>query len=350
MHEGEAVPKIVSKPRLKPAEPAHPSGTLLPGNSETSKLEEQVRAKLKEAGVDLTEERLGIQCGYDQERNKYPVLTPDLMVAGTKVCIEVDPDYIHNDRVAQDRSRNELLAAVGWRVVRLRLGGLEAIGEWDVVSESGTLTMAAVPALVDAIADAVAGHPGVVRTAAKKPAAPRKKPRLGAIRTDGYRPGVHNLTWTLEGGEVLGLAVVDGGRYLARTAGWEFPHFIRHLDLRGTPTSEWRKVLEPLFESMEASQFEPVSAFPWGDSLFIGPAAGTIRLGRKFDPLGPGWSFTANLAGAQEYNSAIIQGPDHTVLAELHAEAIALGWVIDCVELRTGRHGDYQAIELRRLA
>lgn len=33
----------------------------------------------------------------------------------------------------------------------------------------------------------------------------------------------------------------------------------------------WRKAWEPLFEGMEASEFEPVSTFPWGDSLFIGP-------------------------------------------------------------------------------
>jgi hypothetical protein len=76
------------------------------------------------------------------------------------------------------------LAAAGWRVVRLRLGGLQAVGESDVVSDSGTLTLAAVPALVEAICDAVAGRPGTVRTVTRKPTAPRRTSRLGAIRED----------------------------------------------------------------------------------------------------------------------------------------------------------------------
>jgi hypothetical protein len=88
------------------------------------------------------------------------------------VCLEVDPENTHSGRKAQDRSRDELLAAAGWRVVRLRLGGLQAVGECGVVSDSGT--PAAVPVLVEAICDAVAGRPGTVRTVTRKPTAPRR--------------------------------------------------------------------------------------------------------------------------------------------------------------------------------
>lgn len=342
------MPKIVTKPRPGPKVPEHPIGTLLPGSSLTSKLEEMARLKLLAAGVNLMGERLGIQCGLDEPRNKYPVLTPDMMVADSRVCVEIDSEKDHTDRVEQDKRRNELLAEAGWRVVRLRLGGLQAIGEWDVVSDSGTLTVAAVPALVDAIDDAVAGRPGVVRTIARKQTAPRKTARLGALREDEYKFGVHNTTWKLPSGKSIHLAVVGGGRYLGRVMKSEFPRFIRPLDLEGTEKDQWRKSLEPLLESMDDSGFEAISTFPWGDSLFIGPLADAVQLGEKFSPFGFGWSATGNLEGAAEYDAAIVQGADGGVLLELHAEAIALGWEIQSLVPRTGRYADYHQIELVR--
>lgn len=342
------MPKIVTKPRPAPRVPEHPIGTLLPGSSLTSKLEETARTKLTAAGVNLVGERLGIQCGLDEARNKYPVLTPDMIVADSQVCIEIDSDRDHADRVDEDRRRNELLAEVGWRVVRLRLGGLEAIGEWDVVSGSGTLTVAAVPALVEAIADAVAGCPGRVRKVARKPTTPRTSSRLGALREDEYKHGVHNMKWKLPSGESIHLAVVGGGRYLGRVMKSEFPRFLRPLDLLGTEKDQWRKALEPMLEGMEAADFEPGSTFPWGDSMFIGPQANKIRLHEKFNPAGPGEQFTTNLDGVTEYSEAIIKGDGGVVLAELHAEAIALGWHIQNIQACSGRYGDYLEVILAR--
>ncbi len=69
------MPKIVQtvrKPTPAPDAPAHPIGSMRPGKHLTSKLEEQVRAKLTAAGVELVGERHGIQCGFDEVRNKYP--------------------------------------------------------------------------------------------------------------------------------------------------------------------------------------------------------------------------------------------------------------------------------------
>lgn len=341
------MPKIVTKPKWDPPEPSHPIGTLLPGNSESSKLEEQVRARLKAAGIQLHEERLGIQCGFDEARNRYPVLTPDFLIPNAKVCIEIDPDNTHSGREGQDRTRNALLAAAGWRVVRLRMGGLEAIGEGDVVSEAGSFTIAAATALVEAINDAVAGRPGFVRTVTRKPTTLRKKSRLGPVREDEYQDRLHSVKWTLEDGEVLNLGIVDG-RYLARSRKWEFPHYVRQLDLQGAPNKDWRKILEPLFESMTAADFEPVSAFPWGDSMFIGPQAEQIKPPEKFNPFGPSERLTTDLEGFEEHNAAILQGAGGAVLAELHAEAIAIGWEIQSVQSKTGRHGDYQEMVLTR--
>lgn len=340
------MPKIVTRPRPAPKAPEDPIGTLLPGSSTTSNLEETARTKLTAAGVKLVGERLGIQCGFDEARNKYPVLTPDFIVADSRVCVEIDSDRDHDVRVDEDRRRNELLAQAGWTVVRLRLGGLQAIGEGDAVSDSGTLTVAAVPALVEAIGDAVAGRPGKVRTVVRKPTAPRKKSRLGAIREDEYHDGVHNLKWTMPDG-TLDLAIVDG-RYLGRRRRWEFPRFVRHVDLQGKPKDQWRTVLVPLFEGMAAADFEPVTTFPWGDSMFIGPQTDRIGLHEKFNPFGPGERFTTNLNGFAQHNDAIIQNAAGDVLAELHAEAIALGWRIESVTSQTGRYGDYQDVILIR--
>lgn len=336
------MPKIVAKQKWTPPEPSHPVGTLLPGNSETSKLEDEARARLTAAGIQLHGKRRGIQCGFDPIRNNYPVLTPDFLIPDAKVCIEIDSEHTHADRVDQDQSRNRLLAAAGWRVVRLRMGGLEALGEWDVVSDSGAVTVAAAAALVEAINDAVAGRPGVIRTVKRKPTAPRKKSRLGAIREDQYQQRLHKLKW-----DSLDLAIVDG-RYLARSRKWEFPYFVCPLDLEGTAKEDWRKILEPLFESMGRADFEPVSRFPWGDSLFIGPQAETIPLHDKFNPFGPGVYFTTSLEGLAEYDEASFRAADGTVLAELHADAIAIGWEIRGVEARTGRYGDYQEVVLAR--
>ncbi|MGO4230168.1 hypothetical protein AB4Y72_15010 [Arthrobacter sp. YAF34] len=233
------------------------------------------------------------------------------------------------------------------RVVRLRLGGLGAIGEWDVVSDSGTLTVAAVPALVEAVGDAVAGRPGRVRTVKRKPTAPRKSSRLGAIREDEYKFGVHNVKWKLKG-EVLDLAIVDNGRYLGRVMKSEFPRYVRPLDLQGKPKDQWRAVLEPLFETMEESDFESASTFPWGDSMFVGPEAGKIRLHEKFNPFGRGERFTTNLDGVVEYDEAIIQGADGAVLVELHSDAISMGWQISEMQAHTGKYGDYLEVVLIR--
>lgn len=97
------MPKIVTKPKWTPPEPSHPISLLVPGSTEASKLREQARAKLTAADIQLHDERLGIQCRFDEARKRYPVLTPDFIVADTK------------GRPGPDR--NELLADAGWRVV-----------------------------------------------------------------------------------------------------------------------------------------------------------------------------------------------------------------------------------------
>ena len=103
--------------RPAPSVREHPIGTLLPGSSLTSKIDEATRVKLIAAGVDLVGERLGIQCGFDEARNKYPVLTPDLTVADSQVCVEIDRITSTPTGWSSARRTSGLLADAGLRPV-----------------------------------------------------------------------------------------------------------------------------------------------------------------------------------------------------------------------------------------
>lgn len=329
--------------------PRYSVGTVLQSRSTAiSKLELGVREKLVAEGFKVHKGRSAIQCGYEPRRGNYPILTPDILISKEKVCIEVDSGYTHRGEEEKDRTRNRLLAEAGWTVVRLRLGGLEPIGPYDVVAESSADTKQSIEALVEAVKDAVASRPGKVRRVEKKPAAPKKKSRLGAIAEHKYYDNAYYVSWTLESGQKHQMIAAAGGRYLAQADGWGFPRFIRNLGLHEVPRAQWRKVLEPVLEAMDEADFAPVSVFPWGDSFFIGDQADKIALPSKFNPGGPGCSLTSNLDGVHAYTDSAIADEAGSVLVEIHPDAVEMGWKIAVVELRTGYRGDYQAIGLVR--
>lgn len=94
----------------------------------------------------------------------------------------MDPAHIHAGKERNDKTRNQLLAGVGWQVVRLRLGGLGSIGEHDVLAESERVTNESIEALTAAVSDAVEGRPGSIRRIKQKePTVVRQKSRLGAV-------------------------------------------------------------------------------------------------------------------------------------------------------------------------
>lgn len=68
----------------------------------------------------------------------------------------------------------------------------------------------------------------------------------------------------------------------------------------------------------------------------------------KFSPFGLWEVLTTNLEGTHEYNEAAFQGADLAVVVELHAEAIALGWVIESVSLESGWNGVTSGLFLAR--
>lgn len=331
--------------------PRYPVGTVVTStNPVTSKTEQLVMESLLAAGFSLHKGRSAIQCGLEPLKGNYPVLTPDILVSKSKVCVEVDPAYHHDGQAMfeRDRLRNQLLADVGWTVVRLRLGGLAAIGEHDVLSDPANPTLPALAALAEAVEDAVAGRPGKIRQITKAPTTANKKSRLGAIAEHKYYENAHYVSWTADSGAVLRLVAVDNGRYLAQSTGFSFPRFIRLLHLEDTPRPKWRGPLEAILSAMAEPDFEPTSAFPWGDELFVGPQAGAMRLSEKFNPGHFHWELTANLEGLHSHTEVAFCDVDSVVLAELHPEAVSLGWQIHHVGARSGSRGSYQVVQLAR--
>lgn len=79
---------------------------------------------------------------------------PDILLPELRVAIEYDTPGRHGlehvgRREASDRRKDALLRAAGWEVVRVRTGGLEPLGQHDVVLRAaGAKT---VPAILDAL-------------------------------------------------------------------------------------------------------------------------------------------------------------------------------------------------------
>ncbi|MFF1385725.1 DUF559 domain-containing protein [Arthrobacter sp. NPDC058288] len=305
-----------------------------------------MRDKLVAAGFAVHKGRSAIQCGHEPRRNNFPILTPDILISKSKVCVEVDPAYTHASKEEDDRTRNQLLAAAGWQVVRLRMGGLRAVGEHDVLAESESITNEAIEALASAVSDAVAGRPGVIRRIGKKaPATVRQKSRLGAIAEHKYYENAFYVSWQLNSGRVQRMVAMDKGHYLAIAEGWDPPQFICHLGLDELPRIQWRTALQEILAQMSDTDFVPRSRFPWGDELFIGEQASTVRVHPKFYLGASAWELTANIVGANVFSGTAICA-DRDVQAELHPEAVQRGWRIAAVGQCKGKYGDYQEIQL----
>lgn len=329
--------------------PKYPIGTVVQSrNLTTSQMEQRVRDKLVAAGFNVHKGRSGIQCGHEPQRNNFPILTPDILISKTKVCVEVDPAHTHAGKEKDDSTRNQLLNGAGWQVVRLRLGGLGSIGKYDVLAESESVTNEAIEALASAVSDAVEGCPGSIRRIKKKaPIVVRSKSRLGAIAEHKYYENGFYVSWQLDSGRVERMVAMDHGRYLAIAEGWEAPRFICPLGLDELPRKQWRTALQEILGKMSDTDFVPKSRFPWGDELFVGEQASAIRVHPKFHLGAAAADFTANIDGVETFTEkAICAGRD--VQAELHPEAVERGWWIAAVGQRTGKFGPYQDIRLLR--
>ncbi|MDQ0676555.1 hypothetical protein QFZ36_004181 [Pseudarthrobacter siccitolerans] len=335
--------------KAKSSGPYYQAGTVIQSrNLSTSKTEQEVRDKLVAAGFRVHKGRSAIQCGHEPERNNFPVLTPDILISKTKVCVEVDPAYTHAGKEREDKRRNDLLAGVGWQVVRLRLGGLGPIGEHDVLAQSEVVTKHVIEALVLALSDAMAGRPGTIRKVKKKePVTTRPQSRLGAIAEHKYYYNAFYISWKLNSGAVLRMVAMDSGRYLAISERSEAPRFICMLGLDKVPRQQWRSTVQGILERMSDSDFTPSSTFPWGNDLFIGDHAHAVREAPKFYLGAASFELTANIDGADEYTEVAVCAGGK-VLTQLHPKAVERGWRIGTVRTRTVRNDTYQEIQLLR--
>ncbi|MGH1522844.1 DUF559 domain-containing protein [Leifsonia sp. L25] len=303
-------------------------------------MELQVRQKLVEAGFKVHKGRSAIQCEYDPVGKNYPVLTPDILLSGTKVCIEVDTDRTHPN-ADNDRRRDALLAAVGWTVVRLRLGALEPLGPYDVASESSSPTAAAIAALIESLHDAVAVRPGTVRGVTKKVVTRKTAPSpLGAIAAHKYWDAAYYCSY--DGHRMV---IMAEGRYLGGHGEHSDVDYICDLALHGIPRAKWRAAIEPVLAEM--TSFQPISRFPWGDDLWVGKYAPITFVKNKFNPGGEAWVMTTNATGTDLFDDDGLLAGEERLLA-LHPGAREFGWRVADVTLMTGYAGPYQKVLLVR--
>lgn len=332
----------------------YPLGGIMPRKRvHSSKVEERVRTMLQGRGIEVLDPHHGVQAGLDPEAGYWPILTPDLILKGHRVAIEVDPTGSpdgpagHDKKRAADEKRNRLMAEAGWTLVRLRLGLGEgsAIGPFDVETESVNVTVAAIDALVEAVRTAIAGSNGVVRFIPKDRAPQRKQAsRLGAIAQHQYEAGWY-VSWLQDSGKRARYALLDGGKNLYAGVGWDL-EFVADVGLDALPREQWRSELEAFF-SEDPSPL-PASRFPWGSEFFTGEHDLNDRL-IKLRISAEEYTFTANVPDVTEFTgSALIASGK--VCAELHPEAVRLGWEVTTVEACQGRSGEYLRVRLVRNA
>lgn len=340
--------------KRSPSPPKYPPGTVITETrAHTSRVEERVRTLLEQRGIALRSPHRRVQAGLDSDKGYWPILTPDMLVEGHQIAIEVDPPGApkgpdgHDVRRQADEHRNRLLADVGWATVRLRLGlgRGSAIGPHDVETDSMTATAAAVDALAEAVEDVVHGRPGQVRFIPKKSSPKRVSPvsRLGALGSHQYEDGWY-VSWATDSGNKLRFVLLDGGENLYVNAGWDL-EFVAHVGLDQVPRTEWRAALEAYFEANP----DPKAAtrFPWGDALFIGAPSIDERL-KKFRISDESYAFTVNLPAIVGHTDTALT-LDGRPVTELHPAAAQRGWRIATVDHRIA-YGNvpYQQITLNR--
>lgn len=117
---------------------ARPGELFADGSTATSKTEKKVRKAIEDAGFRLYPASTRIYTPADAEgvRHKY---TPDILLKKPKMVVEVDPHFWHGDtdKIAHDIDRNVMYSRMGYTIVRVRIGGTQALSPNDVVIPAG---------------------------------------------------------------------------------------------------------------------------------------------------------------------------------------------------------------------
>jgi hypothetical protein len=338
-----------------------------PRSLETSKAEQEVRQFLHDSGYPITAKKAGILCHHPEQGRDFLTLTPDIVIEDWRLAIEVDPcapsphGYTHAGTEEVDRLRNDLLADVGWSVIRLRLGASKGghIGDRDVVVESGGFTKAAKTALVEALDDFKSAREPQVRFVPKS-ASPKPAQRRSHVVNIGeyrYADGGHIFSWypTLHTKEKVTLRLCLNGRFLY-THGHRVPRFIAEVGLHEVPREGWKDRLTDFLRGQEPEGLG-TTKWPWGDTLFViaaGHSGSTAeRLveaceHEKHTIDREDFWFTTSGHEVQRWHQHALLVADDVPIVEIHPDAVALGYRFVDVTGETGRYGPYQRIFITR--
>lgn len=108
------------------------------GSGATSKVETKIRDSISRMGYRLYPPGTALvtKPDIDGKKHKY---TPDIMVKRHKIIIEVDPNFTHSGagRIAHDIDRNRAYAQLGYKILRIRMGGARSLSGNDLILDGG---------------------------------------------------------------------------------------------------------------------------------------------------------------------------------------------------------------------
>lgn len=339
-------------------------------NRVTSVVEEKARDLMRQAGHRVPKQKMAVWCRHPGKPGRLLPITPDIVLIGKRIAIEIDPCGVvtghhgstHRGKEAEDQLRNELLADVGWTVLRLRLGAEEgmSIGGRDVVCEPSTMTANVVEAFSEALDDAINGRPPQVRFVPKKASAsPRKPPtrRSSVFRLGEYRYGdqAQIFSWmpNPDTAEKVHLRLALNGKYLYTHA--KPPAFLAEVGLNEVPRKEWKARIEAFLPTLPTLEPEVKPKYPWGDVMLVG-ADGDVdavavvqQCDWKCDIDRDVHTFTAHCDRLAVATDEALLDDDGVPVVVLHPAARALGYRFALLERLRGHRGDYQRLTLTRL-
>ena len=339
----------------------------------TSKVEDSVKEFLREAGFSVAKGPMGVVCHHPHEGRRSLTLTPDIVLRDLWLAIEVDPcgpagsrGYSHSGAEEKDRTRNDLLAAVGWTVIRLRLGTTEGahIGDRDIIIESSGFTKAAQSALLEAIEDYREQRPARMRVVrkGKTPTAAARRSHVVNIGLDRYSDDTYWFTWypALDSPENHKYRLAADGRYLYGSNG-RGSAFVAEVGFHQVNRADWKTGLTDYLAGKTPADLRCTSKWPWGDTLLIPAnpdnaddpiAIDIIRASDHEKQTIDRIDFWFTVSGDQisGWSPNALHRADETPIATIHPDAAAIGYRFAEVTLDHGYRGPYQRITITRAA
>lgn len=345
-------------------------GDVVPTRSRaSSKIEAQVKMFLADGGYQVAQGRAGVLCHHTDPKWPFLTLTPDVILAGLRLAIEVDPcgptpshrGSSHFGNEATDKLRNDLLAAVGWTVIRLRLGAEEGqhIGDRDVVVQSSGFTKAAQNALIEAIEDFKNDRPPTVRLVrkSKSPEPAQRRSHVVNIGLDQYSDDTYWFTWypELDQPKSHSFRLAAAGRYLYAMTGRE-SRFVEEIGLHRVDRALWKARLTSHLDGRMVTDLVATTKWPWGDLLLVATdpddvlAAEIVQSSDHEKQTIDRISFWFTVSGAHvaSWSSEALCRADGVPVVTMHPDAVAAGYRFADVSQEHGYRGAYQRVVVSR--